>query len=386
MDDWTEALDNKHQIEVIYMDIRKAFDTVPHKRLMLKINHLGINDKLLFWIKDFLDQRLQHVKIMDNISSSKQVISGIPQGTVLGPILFIMYINDLPDNITSHLFMFADDTKIYKKSNEHYDLQDDLNQLQKWSDDWLLRFHPAKCIQLNISRGAHHIETSQRKLKDPDNPSLDINLKTCEDHKDLGVIFDSKLDFNIHINKKISKASQMMGMIRRGFRNLTPQIFKPLYTSLVRSHLEYAQTVWNPHHVTEIKRLESVQRNATKQINGFKSLSYTERLKILGLPTLRFRRLRGEMIETYKILHKIYKEDSVPNLPRNKQEIRGHNFKLYKQRANTDIRKYSFTFRVVNNWNALPNFIAEAPTIKTFKQRLDKHWNNHPMKYDPLLN
>lgn len=389
IDEWTEALDNGKNIESIYMDIQKAFDTVPHKRLIHKLTMYGLKGNLLKWIEDFLENRYQFVGINGETSSLKPVTSGVPQGSVLGPLLFILYMNDLPDNLQSGVYMFADDTKIYHIHSNHSGsvsnvIQNDLDALQQWSENWLLKFHPEKCKQLHVKKPSVTTSLPTRHLYSyVDNTRCDVNLPSVQQEKDVGVIFDSHLNFKHHINEITKKASQMMGIIRRSFIELSPQIFRPLYISLVRSRLEYAQSVWSPHLKSEINRLERVQRNATKQVNGFKNLSYTERLQKLKLPTLAHRRKRGDMIEVYKLTHDLYDEEVKLDLPLAQDARRGHCYKLYKKRTlSLDLRKYSFTNRIVDTWNSLPSEVVEAKTLNSFKNRIDRFWHEEMYKFE----
>jgi hypothetical protein len=386
LDTWTEALDNGDVIEVLYLDIQKAFDTVPHRRLLLKLEALGIKDHILAWIKDFLNRRTQFVQIGTTKSAKFPVTSGVPQGSVLGPVLFVVYINDLPDHIKSHILMFADDTKLYQihdgRSNNA--IQDDIHELDIWTMKWQLKFHPEKCKQMIVSTRRRDQAVEERWMKQRKGEEVNIvGLKKVNEEKDLGITFDHELNFKEHISKIIIKASQVMGIIRRTFKSLDIEIFKPLYISLVRSRLEYGQSIWSPYKKGDIKRIEAVQRNATRQINGFRELSYNERLQRLKLPTLYFRRLRGDMIECYKIIRGIYDEDVSPEFQRVEGNRRGHEYKLFKRRTQSlDIRKYYFSNRVVDPWNSLPGDIVAAPSLNAFKNRLDKYWRNHPYRFD----
>ena len=161
LDKWTEALDMGHTIDCIYMDYAKAFDTVPHRQLIYKLSKYGINTKTMSWIKSFLSKRIQQVVVQGEKSSWKEVTSGIPQGSILGPLLFVVFINDLPEYVTSEAYLFADDTKIFREIHNEGDrvqLQKDLDKLDKWSKDWLLKFHPKKCKYMKIGKDNNQFE------------------------------------------------------------------------------------------------------------------------------------------------------------------------------------------------------------------------------------
>ena len=195
--------------DAVYLDFAKAFDTVPHKRLLGKLQAYGIDQHVYRWIQDFLVGRVQRVSVNGSLSEEEPVISGIPQGSVLGPLLFVIFINDLPQNLTSQSLMFADDTKVFSRvsnRDEAQALQRDLNELEQWSNTWLLKFHPDKCKVLSIGRfedGAGYYYTLFGQL-----------LEHIDEEKDVGVMIDSELSFENHINAKVSKANQVMGLIR----------------------------------------------------------------------------------------------------------------------------------------------------------------------------
>ena len=200
----------------------------------------------------------------------------------------------------------------------------------------------------------------------------------------VGVNIDSNLKFDQHIQTKVNKANQIVELIRRSFRYIDFKTFCLLFKALVRPHLEYAGCIWNLYLKKDIEAIENVQRRATKMLPYLKELPYDERLKRLKLPTLRLRRLRGDMIETYKTLNKIYDERVTFTLfSLNSSNItRGHSLKLVKNRCRTETRNNFFTNRVVDVWNSLPNSIVTAKNVEIFKRRLDKHWCHHPMIYD----
>ena len=361
MEDFTTLLDRGENFDTIYLDFKKAFDSVPHKRLLKKMEMYGVTGNLLAWTEDFLSNRTQTVKVGDAESKSSPVISGIPQGSVLGPTLFTIFINDLPECIESACKVFADDTKIYNSTSNRQKLQQDLNNVQAWSELWQLPFNTSKCKCLHYGNK---------------NPEFDYYLNNtkvsnCEEEKDLGVTFDKTLKFRTHISNVTKKANQVLGLIKRNFKFLDETSLTKLYKALVRPHLEYAQSVWSPHFRTDKKTIESVQRRATKLISQLKNLSYEERLKALDLPSLEYRRLRGDLIQMYNLLssnsdnYKYFFE-----LNKN-DRTRGHNLKLVQHHCKLDSRKYSFSMRAISTWNNLNYNVVNAKNVNTFKNLLD---------------
>ncbi|KAK3099864.1 hypothetical protein FSP39_010887 [Pinctada imbricata] len=381
LDKWTEAIDKGYEIDCVYMDYQKAFDTVPHKRLLQKMKAYGVIGPIHGWVKSFLSDRRQVVMVNGENSSWKDVTSGIPQGSVLGPLLFVLFINDLPNTVKSDTYLFADDTKIFKIITTPEDsntLQEDLNTLNTWSDNWLLRFHPEKCKVMYIGK---------KSDREPQYYLKDTVLQQAEDEKDIGVIIDRNLSFDKHISEKVNKANSMFALLRRTFRYMDCKTFVPLYKTLVRTHLDFASSVWAPYKQKHIEQIEAVQRRATKQLPGMKELSYPERLRKLKLPTLSYRRIRGDMIEVFKILTGKYDKDASHCLKLWKDMAvrsseRGHNMKLYLQRAKSQIRRNTFAIRTVQTWNGLPDSVVSATTLNTFKNRLDKYWSNQNIMYD----
>ena len=388
LDEWTEILDDGGTIDAVYMDFMKAFDKVPHERLLSKLEAYGIGGEVMNWIRGFLTNRRQRVRVGDATSTWKDVTSGIPQGSVLGPILFVIYINDMPEALqhNSTVKMFADDSKLYKRTdtdNGAEDLQKDLDNLYQWSNTWQLRFHPEKCKVLSLgNRPPEDIPKLHLYSQQSDGSLVEIPLQETSSEKDIGVFIDNKLTFKDQITSKTNKANTIMGIIRRNFEHLDKTTFMLLYRSLVRPHLEVSNSAWFPILKQDIDTIEDVQRRATRQLPGFRDLDYEQRLRLLGLPSLTYRRLRGDMIETFKIINGHYDPEVVPVIPKCSSSTRGHKKKLYKRRANRlNCRKYYFTLRVVSIWNDLPEEVVTARNVDTFKRRLDKHWRNHPSKY-----
>jgi hypothetical protein len=382
MDEWTKILDDGGEIDVIYMDFMKAFDKVPHRRLLEKLRCYGIDGKLLSWMKEFLNGRKQRVVVNGCKSGWKDVISGVPQGSVIGPLLFVLYINDLPDVVEAEVYLFADDTKIFCRilDDDTSPLQEDLNKLQKWSDTWLLKFHPDKCKVMKIHRGN---KENNRKyyMKKVDSTTDEKELEQVLKEKDLGIITDEHLKFEEHIQTKVNKATKVMGLIRRSFMTLDTEMFRKLFTALVRPHLEYGQAVWSPLRKKDIVSIENVLRRASKRVPELKNMEYPQRLKKLNLPTMAYRRHRGDMIELYKIMNGLYDEEVAPHPSRREGITRGHSLKIFKERARTRLRQNHLLIRAVDAWNHLPENVVTAPSLDSFKNRLDKLWSDQPVKF-----
>ena len=385
-DDWTKSLDDNVQVDIVYTDFEKAFDKVPHHRLISKLKAYGLDSTLVAWIRAFLTDRFQKVKINREFSDNKEVLSGIPQGSVLGPLLFIIYINDLPlvcDDL-SKLFLFADDAKMYRaitSVNDYNCLNQVCKNIHVWSEQWLMKLNTTKCKVMSLIRNKSNVSKYDYAF-DFSNRDVEI-LEHVDSFKDLGVLFDCELTFEDHIYGKINVASKMLGIIRRNFVDLDKTSFILLYKCMVRSHLEYAGTVWNPYRKGIIKDIESIQKEATKLIRGCKGLPYNERLSWLQLPTLKYRRFRGDMIEVYKILNNFYDPKTVPKLELHlDSRTRGHSFKLKVDRCNFDVRKFSFCNRVVKVWNSLPNLVVTSDSINVFKRNLDNCFKKELIYYD----
>ena len=389
MDEWTKILDKGGKIDSVYMDFMKAFDKVPHRRLLHKMHRYKISEKEIKWVESFLNNRTQKVIINGTESNCHHVTSGIPQGSVLGPILFVIYINDMPEMVESSTYLFADDTKIFREIREEKDekmLQVDLDNLQSWSDTWLLKFHPNKCKVMSVANTSVDKGTKHYHLYNNDGNR--IELKQSDGEKDIGVFVDENLFFNKHIQNQVNKANSIMGLIRRTYTYLDEQSFKYLFQALVRPHIEYAEAVWSPFKVGDIEKIENVQRRATKQVPTLKNMEYNERLKKLKMPTLKYRRMRGDMIEVFKIINDIYDPLTTVDMfeLNTTSNTRGHSKKMKIKTSRLNVRKYTFVVRIVEIWNSLPESVIQAKTVKNFEIGLDEHWKHQECKYDFTAN
>ena len=363
----TKWVDDGSPVDVIYLDFQKAFDKVPHQRLILKLKSHGMGNSIINWIEQWLTDRRQRVVVDGEVSSWKSVLSGVPQGSVLGPILFLVYINDLEEGVTGNILKFADDTKLFTKTKEIGDkqnLQDDIDKLVKWSEKWQMLFNFGKCKCLHIG---------------PGNTSMNYEmggtiLSTTVKEKDLGVTMDANMKVSEQCRIAASNANQVLGMIRRNITYKDKSLIVPLYKAIVRPHLEYCIQAWSPYLRKDIDMLEKIQRRATKLIPGLRDLRYEERLKECGLTTLETRRLRGDQIEVFKILNGYENIDSNIFFEIKESKItRGHNYTLVKKQSRLDVRKYSFSQRTINVWNKLSTDCVHASSVNMFKNKIDKY-------------
>ena len=383
IDKWSEEIDQSKSVDVIFLDFSKAFDSVPHTRLLTKLKAYGITGSLYRWLEDFVSGRTQQVSVQGAESEWVPVTSGVPQGSVLGPILFLLYVNDLPDSTQNWTRLFADDTKVsigFLAESECDSLQDDITKLTEWSKTWQLSFNAKKCKVMHIgSKNPHH----KYHMKDQNGQETEITSVTEE--KDLGVVVDSRLSFKSQVASVVKKANSMTGILVRNFKHLDPNTFTTLYKAIVRPVIEYGSPVWAPHTVQDQDRLEGVQRRATRSIKLLKKKPYHERLKSLGVPTLSYRRDRADMIQVYKLVHGL--EDIDPNelITRDTdRRTRGHPFKLKKERCESTKRSACFRHRVVNNWNSLPEYVVTAQTLNSFKTNINKAWRDTHPKFTPI--
>ena len=369
MDSWTQVMEEGQPLDVVYLDFQKAFDSVPHVRLLLKIEAHGIEGEVLQWIKAFLSGRTQQVLVEGALSDRSPVTSGVPQGSVLGPLLFLLYVNDIPNQLHSSVKLFADDCKLFnsvQSPQARHQLQKDLHEVRNWSMLWQLPFNLDKCRVLHLGSG---------------NPQSSYNmsgqvLASTESEKDLGVLVDGSLNFHSQTSAAVAKANKLLGIIRKSFANLSKRSFPLLFKTLIRPHLEFGNCIWGPQSKGDQQLVERVQRRATKLIPELRNMTYSQRLRELNLPSLTYRRLRGDMITIFQILHgSIDVQEGLLQLS-NTRKTRGHHLKLHKSRAKSRARRNFLSVRAVNSWNSLPSSVISAPSLNAFKSRLDSHWKD----------
>jgi hypothetical protein len=365
----------KHKaVDIAYLDFQKAFDKVPHKRLLIKLNSMGIQGNLLQWVENWLDCRSQRVVINGAYSDWTEVTSGVPQGSVLGPTLFLCYINDIDKCVTNYISKFADDTKIMSPSESHEKcdvLQRDIISLNNWANKWQMCFNVEKCKIMHVGNKNIGYQYSMNGK----------HLSETKSERDLGVVFDNNLKVGQNCTTAIKKANKTLGLIFRTFEHKDASIVISMYKSLVRPHLEYCVQAWAPHYQKDIDRLERVQRRATKMVPNLRHLAYEDRLKKLNMFTLKRRRARADLVEIYKLIHGIDRLDILKYIKFAESNTRGHSLKLLRSTTSSEIEKYEFFRRIIGAWNSLPDNVVTCGSLPIFKIRLDAYMDANELDF-----
>ena len=339
---------------------------------MTKLRYYGINGSTYNWIQTWLTQRTQCVVLNSESSSPVSVMSGVPQGTVLGPLMFLLYINDITKDINSPLRLFADDCLLYRVINSVEDinrLQEDLNKLSEWADTWQLKFNISKCTVIRCTRSLSPL-TYDYTLH---SHILDIS----DQHMYLGVLIHKSLSWSPHISNVVNKASRTLNFLKRNLNKCSKQVKESAYLTMVRPQLEYASAVWDPYHVGDISELEKVQRRAARWVlndyGRFSSVSLM--LEQLKWPTLQIRRKLSRL----QILHKIHYQQlslQIPHyyLPKTRPTRQYHHLHYILPTSSTTAYQNSYFSRTINEWNILPTDTIEIADTDLFTARLQSYY------------
>ena len=356
------------QVDVVLLDFSKAFDKVPHERLLRKLDFYGIRGTTLEWIGNFLKGRNQRVVLEGAHSEMAEVLSGVPQGTVLGPLLFLTYINDLPEVIKhSSTKLFADDSGVLKKIKNKKDqekLQEDLRALEQWESDWLMEFNPSKCSVMNM----------REQKKDPllfDYKLHGQVLEKTRTNKYLGVHLSNTMEWTTHIEHTAAKGHRTVGFLRRNFSSCSTEAKAATYTTMVRPILEYASVVWDPTLKKDIDQLEKVQRVAARYAkNNYRREpgTVTSILSELAWQPLEERRMSARLQMLFKIHTGLVDLDNNAFYRQADSRTRGN--RLFQERTESLPQLHSSFFpRTLREWNKLPYQATSAPLLSTFRAR-----------------
>ena len=373
LEEMTNAIDRGEDIYVLYLDFSKAFDKVPIRRLLSNCEGLGIKGKLLGWVEQLLTGRRQRVVLNRKESEWGPIKSGVVQGSVLGPCLFLIFINDIDqavEGLVGMLKKFADDTKWGKKvmsEEERLAFQQGVNNLQWWSTEWQMPSNSDKCHVLHVGR-------TNPRLK----YTMGQGALEQEQEKEVGVIISENCKPSLQCAKAAQKANAVLGQLSKGVSYRDKDCFMSLYQTYVRPHLEYAVAAWSPWNQEDKEILESLQRRTVKMVTNLKGRTYSQRLKELGMITLEERRERGDLIQAYKVLtgkemvsHQTWFQMNTEEVDRRQTRDRGGILSVERKEGRLEIRQHFWSVRVANKWNMLPDMVKSAATVDNFKNRLD---------------
>jgi hypothetical protein len=360
MDLVTSKMDAAVSVNAIYLDIAKAFDTIPHDKLLSKLSSLGINEQIFGLVKNFLRNRAQYVQVGGAHSKQVHVSSGVPQGSVLGPLLFLVYFEAASLDGPTGLLKFADDSKLFGPNAQ--ELQRDTDLFVQSIHELGMRIAVNKCCSVTYSCSGIS----------SDEFTIDGQLIVSRSgEKDIGVYVDQQLKFSEHCQQITSKANSLNFRIFQSFATRDPKVLFSIFKTYVRPILEHNSTVWSPYLKEDIRRVEGPQRRFTKRLSGYEAeFSYLQRLHALGEETLLVRRIKADLVLVYKIIHGLV--EGLGDLIQFARVVRtrGHLYKIVPQRFRVNSRKNFFSVRVANLWNDLPAEVVESRTLAIFKTKL----------------
>lgn len=364
-------LDVNVQTDAVFLDYAKAFDKVPHQRLFAKLSQLNLHPTVIKWIIEFLTNRSQRVAVNNHLSTAIPVTSGVPQGSVLGPLLFLIYINDLPLHVTSNIRMFADDCVVYRtilNTSDQLTLENDLTNVSKWCTTWLMTLNVNKCKTMSFTR-------SNNPLMFPYTINS-LPLELTNSYKYLGVTVTSDLIWRTHVQNIISSSNKTLGFLKRHLKSAPMQVRLLAYTSLVRPKLEYASAIWDPHQAYLICALESVQNRAARFIHSSYSydISVTSLKLLSNLPSLALRRRISSLCLYHKFFHSSILHQPSYIKPATRISARtSHTQQVSLMRARTSTFLASFFSRTAKDWNDLPFSIVDIICPSSFAQHVTDH-------------
>ena len=372
--DWLNHLDQGQDICSVYFDLRKAFDSVPHRPLLQKLVDIQLNPYIIQWVNSYLSNRSQLVVVEGTSSSILPVLSGVPQGSVLGPLLFLIFINDVVTQISpgSSLSLFADDMALYRPISSAGDLsvvQRDISSISTWVRVNFLSLQPTKChaMMLTHRRVSQSVEAFRSLYLEG------VPLPYVDSVKYLGILITSNLSWSQHISGLHLKVRRLLGMLYRKFyKNSTSSILLKLYITFIRPHLEYCSAVWDPYHVKDSELLEKTQKFGLKVCLKDWSSDYSSLLSKANIPSLSTRRSQARLTHMYKILHELSDFPDVPlDLRSFHYSSRSDNSMAitpYQCRSTQFLN--SFFPRTASHWNSLPRSVVSASTLASFKHAI----------------
>jgi ribonuclease P/MRP protein subunit RPP40 len=370
LNDWSEALELGNCVDVCYIDFSRAFDSVSLPKLLQKLAAYGISGDCINWLRSFLLDRTMCVRINNVCSNTISQLSGVPQGSVLGPICFVMYINDLSKCVKySKLKLYADDVKLYfcfHCDNWSDLLQKDLDAIAEWAKTWQLNISISKTYILHIGvRNPHNLYNING-----------VNITAMNTVKDLGVHVTSDLSWSVHVNEVAKKANKVANVILHAFKCHNVDLYMSAFVTYIKPILDYCCYVWNPVLCRDIDGVENVLRAYTRRVFykcGLPRVSYAERLKTLGLLSIERSRFVSCLTMFYNIYNKFVCCNILNNFTSSEYmlSLRGHNKRLMIPFCRSSIRKNYFTYRFLRVWNELPVSVVSTNISKAFANNVN---------------
>ena len=353
-------------VDVVFLDFAKAFDVVSHGLLVDKLTSLGFDRHIIGWIRSFVMDRTMVVSVEGALSTTRSITSGVPQGSVLGPLLFLIYANYIADSVGCCWVAFADDFMLGLSVSDESeaDLQRDLESIVSRARSWNMNVNPEKCVSMRFGSRTSGRAAAYR--------IGGIELETVLSYKDLGIRVDSSLRFHSHIDAVVCKAGGLMCELLRSTVCRSVEFMLTLFASHIRPIIDYCSPVWFTGFLGDVRRLESIQRRWTREIAGMSLLDYPNRLRTLELYSVYGRLLRADLVKIWKILNL----DSLESLTElftlsGETRTRGHRFKLVVPACRTEVLRRSFSVRRIATWNSLPPHVVESTSLSSFKRALD---------------
>ena len=389
------TLNNKSKADIIYFDFAKAFDSVSHDIILHKLKYdYEVDGLMLRFLRSYLQGRQQQVVVGGFTSTKLPVLSGVPQGSILGPLLFVLFINDMFSCVSyeTNIALYADDTKIWREINyscDHFALQSDIDKLYDWSVKNKMMFHPSKCKVLSVTN-QHNILYNL--------PCTIFNYKLNSSfidyvgsQIDLGVTINTKLNWNEHCNKLVNKANSQLGLLMRTCHfTMDKRQKKTFYLTIVRSIFEHCSIVWRPKSCNQISKFDAIQKRAIKWINGqsfehYSDLEYINKQKGLSILPIKMKFILNDLVLFYKIInslvniklpeHFAFKEGKNLKYTRQNVDIIEQNDKTSLScnlKSTCDWFRNSFFYRTMKLWNSVPYTFRPQSAITKLKSEVSE--------------
>ncbi|EYC16425.1 hypothetical protein Y032_0033g2652 [Ancylostoma ceylanicum] len=377
--DWVTAVSEGKYVEVVYFDLSKAFDTVDHLSLLRKLESIGVKNNLLKWFESYLSDRKFAVRVQEQLSSENSSPSGVPQGSVLSPLLFNIYSMDIANFVKTdpriRIAAYADDIKIYaaynalEKQEIRAKLRQSIEQMLSWAQTWRIKVNTSKSHVLML--GGNN-----------EQPEYGIPIKKVDSIRDLGVLVDCSLKYSQHIEELAARARRIMHCILRNLHTSEVSVLVKLYKAYVLPVLEYCSQLWNPVLKKEIQKIEKIQKTFTRIVfyrafpnEGYPQAmpDYKARLQVLGLKSLIYRRAQADVIMGFKILRgevRLKPSQLWIFRPKNDRRFSINLLPSRSGRWHSNLQRNSFAYRTSQFLNKLPPFLAASKDSKTLKKRI----------------